>query len=626
MIHRNIVAVCLLFLAAFSTVWAVTSQVRIQKVWPEKLVSRQNTDAVITVTLANFSDTDQPARMICELVTGIGKTEKIFDGEVKVPAGDLLNVPIRFNTGNLEWGVSARAKILDSRGTVVSEADNVFGITNNFYKLAVCYSFLHSSQSIGATELRNIAYQRRNAYWPVTEWFGGFHSWALNQWGLEKEQWLANGAYPESKTALKAFVDAAHKEGTGVVIYDIPALCGPAGADYAREHPDWLAYTNGRPTYVYLDVEAMDKLQDPNITPQEADKIYIGVMTYTPLLFTDPAVMDNGADQIIQVSKYYGFDGIRWDGYPMLMSIATVAGIPDYNGACNYKGESMMAGIKDIDQWNENSINRMNNRIRKQLPDFIFGDNWSPEYADIIWPEKIPKTFRTAVKDALVIDEDLTQAVSQGGLSSPLNLKLWDIYRRHIVRGADHMRAAGGHECVSEISPGTPVYNRQMLSIIYAGGSCIGITYPETQWFESADYFRFALRYSEILYSSLITRILDPDKIPILQVQSEKPLWWKEYVYQGILTDGKKYLLVNMVNPPVKPNLDYNEKQPPAEQVNIVVAVDERLAGKVARAYLLSPDIPGNNIELAVVHQSGAAKVVVPSLKYWNMVVFEIGG
>ena len=140
------------------------------------------------------------------------------------------------------------------------------------------------------------------------------------------------------------------------------------------------------------------------------------------------------------------------------------------------------------------------------------------------------------------------------------------------------------------------------------------------------EYYRFALRYSELIYNLDIKRIIDPEKRPILEVKSEKPLWWKEYVYQGTLSDGKKYLFVSLVNPPVKPYLDYNEKETPAQQTNIEVTVDQPLAGRVTKAYLLSPDIPGNKTDLKIEGDNKKIKVVVPKLLYWDIVVFETGG
>src|SRR5450830_1115268 len=334
-----------LLLCFDGTLVCADTGVKIQKVWPEKLINRQNSEATITITLRNYADTDQEPRLVCELVTGIEKTEVIFDRKVKVLAGDTLNLPVKFNTGNREWGALVRARILDEAGKIISEGDEVFGISDNFYKLSVGYAFIHSGRAIGAEGLRNIAAERRKAYWPVVEYYMGLHSnWALNQWVLETEKWLGGGVFYESKATTKAFIDAAHKEGLGVVVYNIPGLCGPAGADFAREHPEWLVYVNGRPTYFSLSVEAIDKLRNPDIDQQEKESLYSSVALYTGILFTDPAAMDYEADQIIEVSKYYNLDGIRWDGYPMLMSAVTVEGGVDTAGGCNYRGVSMTAG------------------------------------------------------------------------------------------------------------------------------------------------------------------------------------------------------------------------------------------------------------------------------------------
>ncbi|MFH0795760.1 MAG: glycoside hydrolase family 66 protein [Candidatus Omnitrophota bacterium] len=610
-----------LFLLAGSSLWAGAG-VKIQQVLPEKLINRKNSAALITATLINGADTDRKIRLVCELVTGLDDTEVLYDGKVLVPGGDIINFPVKFNTGNREWGTLARVTLLDNNNKKVARAEEVFGISDNFYKISPVHTFLHGSRDIGPERMKEIAAERRKIYWPLVEYSGaGQTSWALNQWGMGIERWVAGGIYPETRQGLMTFIRSAHQQGLGVVFYNIPAVCGPAGTDFSREHPEWLAYAGGRPVYRYLSVESMEKLRNPEVDDKSRESFYSGVRTYTPVLFTDQSVMDFAVDQIIQVSRYYDFDGIRWDGYPMLMPRATVENGVDVAGDTNYRGVPMDRGISDLDEWNEKNITRMNKRIKEVLPDFIFGTNWSPEYQGICWSKKMPATYRTCARDGMVMDEDL-QTKDQEGSANPENL--WETYRQRVVRGADLIREAGGYDSVTKLAAGSPVFNRHLVSIIYAGGASLGIYSGSEQRFAQAkDFYRFALRYSEFLYSHGFQRIKDLEQKPVLKVESDKTVWWKEYVYQGKLDNGKGCLFVNLVNPPVKPYLDYTETEKPEERNGIDVVVDQGIAGKVKKAYLLSPEMPGYTTDLKMETYENKVRVAIPKLGFWGMVVFE---
>ncbi|MBI3991360.1 MAG: hypothetical protein HY350_04335 [Candidatus Omnitrophica bacterium] len=619
--HKKTVGLVLYFSLSSCLLWAEPG-VKIEKVWPEKLVNRTNSEAIATVTLVNESETEQDVRLVCELLTGLENTEIIFDNNVKIPSKNTISLPVKFNTGDREWGIAVQAKLLDNNGKVLSKQDEVFAISDNIFKVSVGYTFIHSGRNYGEAGLKQIAADRRSAYWPVVEWYAGLHSEvAYLQWGLDMEKWIAGGRFPESKSTMRAFIDALHQQGLGIVIYNIPAVTGPAGVDFAREHPDWLIYTDGRPAYINLNVESIDKLRNPDISMQERDACYEGTLTYTNVLFTNPAVMDYMTEQIIQAAKYFGFDGIRWDGYPMLASTETVFGGVNPAGT-DYKGAPLRSGISDQDAWNEANIARMNNRISKELPNFIFGNNWSPEYGGISWPDELPKTFRITAKEALVMDEDL-QTRDQTGSAIPSNL--WERYRQRIVRGADLIRGAGGYHSTTTLVAGTNIFNRHMNSIIYAGASNLGIFSGFEQKFaEAREFYRFALRYCEFLYNHSMERIKDLDKVPAVEVKNDgSPLWWKEYVYRGRLKDGKEYLVTHLVNPPVKPYMDYNEAQQPKEQANIEVLVNSKFSGEINKAYILSPDIPENKILLPLNKEGDIVKVIVPKLTYWDMIVFE---
>jgi 8-oxo-dGTP pyrophosphatase MutT (NUDIX family) len=59
----------------------------------------------------------------------------------------------------------------------------------------------------------------------------------------KEEEWLSGqGNYRESQTGIRTFIALCHETGIAVVTYAQTAFYGPKGFDWARQHPEWLAY------------------------------------------------------------------------------------------------------------------------------------------------------------------------------------------------------------------------------------------------------------------------------------------------------------------------------------------------------------------------------------------------
>ncbi|MCG2659865.1 MAG: hypothetical protein L6437_06440, partial [Kiritimatiellae bacterium] len=485
---------------------------------PEKLWYRANETASGNITVANHTDQPQKATLRCQLVNDIENVRNVYESTLTLAPREITNTMFSFNAGKVDWSYELRACLLQN-DQVVTTASDVITIGDNFYKISAFqgYGLLgHRGQEGGGTHfpIRDFYVpQRRQAYCAVVEIFAWPPGMGVDM-TPEGELWRSGqNNYPNSMAGIKNFIDECHKQGLAVVSYDANWYSGPAGFDWARANPELLSYReDGRPNCGF-DIAEMEKMRNP-----DPPNWIGGGSSSGGLWILDDRLIDHMADELIAASKMFGFDGVRWDGHPMITGgkstmvdqTVMVAKLIDYTGR--------VVNIKDPDTVSTRIMRRFNARVRKALPNFQFGYNWGPTHA-IIWPEEMPKLWQALVPDAYILDEDLH---TRGLRPDPNNF--WTRYAKNVVKSVEYVKPYNGYHYTGTIyTPG--VCGQHLQALIYASGSrwCGGFTgLPE-------DYFKFALRYSELLFSSATKRVKDAEKI--IEVNSPQALWWKDYVY-----------------------------------------------------------------------------------------------
>ena len=575
----------------------------------DRLWYRRNAQGVLTATVCNHTPQAQQATLACELVGDLEATREVAAVPVALEPREIKEVTARFNVGKNEWGLELRASLRQSDRTVASASDFIT-VADNPYKICHAYG--------GIFGLNDVAYAKthavprfREGYVPVVEYF----SWAPGMWAdmsPKTEEWLSGqGNYRESKTGIRTFIELCHQTGIAVVTYAQTAYYGPKGFDWAREHPEWLAYDQrGRPQ-AWFDVEQVERQRQARPT----DQTWYGSFGGGAIWVANRDAVDFQADELVKASRMLGFDGLRWDGHPLITTSPTMpdAGVPP--AASDWQGRPITE-IKDPDGLSARNIERINHRLLKSFPNYIFGYNWAPEYSGVVWPKLMPKLWKSIVPDCYILDEDLNTRGQDG--SADRN-NLWQTFARRVTRSVDWVKPYGGYHYSGAITPGSQVFGCQMLALLYAGGS--RAAYVDPHHFSLA-YSRFALRYGELLFDNSLVRARDPEKA--LQVTAPKPVSWQDYVYTQRLGSGRSRTVVHLLNPPVKPFLDYNETQPPPVQAGIVVsALAPSPKAACARAWILSPDGEPFAVSVVPVREPGRATVVLPVLRYWSLVVFE---
>ncbi|MBU4366484.1 MAG: hypothetical protein KKF10_05070, partial [Verrucomicrobia bacterium] len=486
----------------------------------DRLWYRRNAEAVLTATVCNHTDQPQQSDLSFELVSDLAAARVVSTVPVALQPHAIKEVSGKFDVGKTEWGMEVRAALMQSN-RVVAAASDFITVADNPYKICHAYG--------GIFGVKDVAYARsyivprfREGYVPVVEYF----SWSPGMWGNmapKEEEWLSGqGNYRESQTGMRTFIDLCHQTGIAVVTYLITTFNGPKGFDWAREHPEWLGYDQrGRPQ-VWFDMEQLERQRDPHPTNDQ----WYGSFGGGAIWVANRDAIDAQAEELVKVSQMFGFDGIRWDGHPIITTTPTMPDAGIAPAAFDWQAHPI-TDIKDPDGLSAENIDRINRRILKAFPNYIFGYNWAPEYSGVVWPELMPKLWKSIVPDCYLLDEDLNTR-GQEGTTDPNNL--WQTYARRVVRSVDWVKPCGGYHYSGAIVAGSHVFGCHMLAVLYAAGS--RAAYIDPHLF-SLDYSRFALRHGEILFDNSLRRAKDPEKV--VRVTSPQPVWWKDYVYTQAL-------------------------------------------------------------------------------------------
>jgi len=575
--------------------------VYIRKVWPKKLAYKQNDVVSIDIGVKNFTDENKEEKLVCKIIKELDTEETILTEPLKLAPREEKLINVKWNAGKEEYGFEARAILVDKDGKITDEKGEYFGVGNP-YKIG-------QSSGYGAAGTRNKKYIKeklipgcRRDYVPTLE-LGGW-SWGGGVRMVPDADIYVGGfgGYHHSVSNIMMLISECHKQGITVLGYGWVAPGGPPGFEFVREHPEWAAYDSKGRFSAQFNV---------NILEQRAVSVDYpaGGQDCVNLDVYNPDVICHMADDLVKAIKFFGFDGIRWDGHPIIW-IFTGAILDSIIGGSYYrydgKSEPLISKKEDIDKISLRNMKIIKEAVKKEFPDFIWGYNWCYKHQDILYPEVYSETWKYCAKNALIWDE-LTNTRENKKLE-------WNKFMLRIVDGVDYVREAGGYYLGGAFLGGTGIYNRHLKSIVFACNS--------RSW-GPGEYNDFAFRYSSLLYDNNLKRIKEGVD-EMVQVEGKSPLWWKEFVYRKPSGKNKEYLIIHLVNPPLKPEMNYEEKEAPPVQENISVTIKLPEGRKLAKAFLLTPDSDKISAGLNAAETGSSIKVIIPRLEYWDMIVFEL--
>ncbi len=473
--------------------------------------------------------------------------------------------------------------------------EECFGISRNVYRIGITGSTIGQSTQYDTRERsqRIMAENKANYanYFERFAWAPCDYSYLAPEYELF---WAGQTQYPGSVTGQRTEIEEAHKVGIKAITYGKNMAAAIEGVKTFRRHPEFFGHSaSGGVSTQCMRVFLLERMlaNDYKIGVPPIEGGWRDWINLVCNWHDNPATVDHGADAIIESVRMFGWDGVRWDGH--------------FDG----------------------SMARFKARVNAAFPDFVHG------YNNVPWdPEAVTFVPALPVDDFLEVCRDHGLLMDEGARGfSHTN---WAYGRPHefytaIAREADYIKRAGGlplYIVFDMASQHDLIYN--VLMGLAAGERYTYITSPG-EW-PYGNLTRFLTRYSAFVWDDT-KRVADPRRVLDLRTSddvdegdSSYPLLWESSCWVRDIAVDRKQLLVNVINPPRYPAFCDRYQAPARTRRNVTfsLAVPE---GCVVSAELhLSPDLAGGHEPLTSQQVDGRCEVVVPAVRTWSIVVFEL--
>jgi len=563
--------------------------------------------AEVTITAPDDWPADLTLRSTLEY--GLNERQDLPDLPITQSAGRTVSIP--FLAPSDAWGCAMNVQLV--RGDeMLAAARDVFAVGTNAYRLG------QQSNHGGALAGHRVReFKGKDSYY-TSQWRSMKGTW-LEIFGhlpsevvgltTEWDEWISmQGRYRASKATIRAYIESAHDLGMKVMMYNNATPSGWVGTRWARKHPEWLSYTYMGNLRADMNVEDIEKQKQWHKTLQPHTTTYFHPLY---LNFNNQGMIEFACDQMLGACEMFGYDGVRFDGHWIIGDVWSGIGYA-MDGRRPNRGKS-------VDAVSTRILDDMKNYTWAGKPDFNFGYNYGPHYES--GGARNPRSYRKAcANDGMILWEGSTFDDAYSDLRVGALKLRENALRVHQNGGVHYGQAYMIHTDLFSSNEFALRYffiaNFAATSHIYAG------VYPNHQFYQPIQglYFRFALRYGEILFDRGLQPVLNSGDYLSVTASGKvsDDLWWKPYMYKRQL-DGRYQLITHLVNMPAsgvnKKNSTPDKQPPPIENVSI------SLKKKPLQSYLLDPEAAEWQREFG-----DARKISIPSLKAWKILVQEFDG
>jgi hypothetical protein len=431
-----------------------------------------------------------------------------------------------------ELGYAVVAEYASADGTDRAEAAEYFNIAENFQRVAIFGGGLSTRDVVldDATIRRGLT-QARTGYFNATEYF----AWAEDDMvamSPDTDFWSSGQTnYRMNKQTLQRQIRLAHEQGFAVATYGKFVMSGLTGwetaYDYPYDHRGQYNYPVGM--WEGVNVHELDRRRDKDFTiysksPNVGDGGFRNWWsTFMPINpDASPRMARIAAEEVLRSIDMFGWDAIRWDGHPRGAGWVQCGASGNYQAWAARQTQSLVRYFKDI--------------VAAKHPEFRHGYNYL-----LIEQNK--------GHDWAVEDYELDELCRGGGLlmnesigNASAGWTFAQIARNLQVEG-DLCRERGGYYL--GISFAMSPRDIIIESALWAAAGCR--PYNAAM---SREIRRYCTRYSQYTFDERLRRLATPEKV--LAPRGDTKLWWQPFVYETPLADGKRQLVVNLLNLPLQ--------------------------------------------------------------------------
>jgi len=582
----------------------VDKGVGLLRVRPNKLLYEPGEKGTIDCTLRSFEAAPATVELASTLVQELASARTLPALSVKLAPGEERVVRIPFTCDSRQYGCEARVTVKRGAEAVDSGSD-VFGVSDNVWKVALGATWLnimsHSGQTNADTDVADVE-KCRETY---CNWWEKMF-WAPDDFGdmtPDPHEWVSGqSARWENRERIREFIRAVKPHGVKSITYAKHMGGGPAGWELVRRRPDWFFQDpSGQPLGVFntWDFARWDDVKQ-HVQDAEARKQYHSDWLWTEPDLRKPEVLAWGIRQLVESTREFGWDGVRFDGH--------------FTAGNDALSTANMRAVKEA--------------LWAAYPQYVFGFNFGLSYAE-------PLTLNSR-GDALDCPHEVREALAGGGMymqeginrwsygpGESAQYKTWSEYATREAANAFHVHEAGGTYHFIYATWDLKPVDRALKFVL---GTAAGIhpVYGDHMLTPGCpNWGRFLTRWSAFVWDPNL-RPVTPERT--VEVSSAQPLWWKSWVRSRIADTSTRHLIVHLLNPPANDEIAAVDDllSPPATDVTVSVVIPG--GQTLRRVALLDPFRSDRAQALKPEVEGASAWVTVPRVDEWSMVVFEFGG
>ena len=475
--------------------------------------------------------------LVISLERGLGERSEVK--RIPVKLSGTQSVPFEITLPKTELGYAVIAEWV--AGTDHSEAAEYFTIAGNFQRTALFGGNVGGNRDVELAEepIRKALVANRADYYNAVE----YPFWAeddLLELTPATDWWFSGQAnYHVNKQTIQRQIRLAHEQGLAMVTYGKWCVDGAPGWEAVYDRPQDFTGTYGQPIGSWDSHNAgiFDLRRNNEQVPYTPRPVinskapcfdpwwagFVGIGPNTSL-----SMIRSAAEEMAASVEMFGWDAIRWDGHIRTGWNATGRS-GQYEVWAARQTQTLTRYFKDV--------------VAKKHPEFRHGYNYFLVEPDkgYEWAKEDFELDELARGGGLLMNESIGNA--SGGWSFAQianNLQVEGDLSRE--RGAFYLGisfAGSPRDCIIE-------------SALWAAAGCRPYNSAMTR-----ETRRYLTRFAEFSLDERLRRLAKPEGV--LRPQAETKLWWQPFVYETPTENGRRQLVVNLLNLPLadkRPNRD----------------------------------------------------------------------
>jgi hypothetical protein len=629
----------------------LTDAVFLESVKANRLVYGTQESGTVAVAVRNSVATPQQARLVVEVESGLGEPVTLHDAKIEIPAAGAathvvtVKLPVQAEYGHQLRAVLHRPVKDDE---VLGEARDWFYVSDKPVRIGHLRAW-PSDRDYEPKNVEQFVAEQRRICFPLAE----FTFWAPDDYMMlvppaGKDRWWSGQTLAQLSTeTIKTRIAALHAQGMKAISYtDLRCDFGFRVVELFRQHPEWSNWGPAANSFSPAEI-AIQTREDDNerFDPKEPNKPRFGARGVYGPMTGNPAAVDYHIDQLVASTKFFDWDGFRYDDYCDYDFPAT-----DLLGnQVPYRGFTVPV-----------LVTRLRNAIEQAKPGIIYGRNfeWTPRIGASSGETWVTQTNGNADLETpmpldappLAESDYYTEHLRNDGLQMQERTTAywgdgvnWEEIADKLNRLGHNAARRGGHAYAITQAHTYAVDGRTMTALMLAGR--VHLAYYASEW--QVPYLRLAARHCDLIYGETLRPA--PEGTLAVEAKGGREVWWKRYVRVLEPAPGKRVYLVHLINPPAKPGVDVKNELPPPTATDLALNWSLPKGWKAERAWHLTADNgdgldttinPDPKCELTVVSHGSAprrdslalrssgkgAEVTVPGVVQWSIVAIECSG